>query len=169
MQLVHTLCCRKHILLRTSAHLHTCEHRRMGSSLVKKKVFAVCMSHISISPSLSSCFIRRPCCSRTVTSTARSRPAPSSSSFTRPQSVGQAHFSTSAEEFGYLAAPTHSTGDEPKQPDKTASVHGDTTPINDPDHGSISDFLKTTRENTGLFGVPSVWIMVLLLRQSSVP
>ena len=56
---------------------------------------------------------------------------------------------------------THSTGDEPKQPDKTTSVDGDTTPINDPDQDSISDFLKTTRENTGLFGVPSVQIIVL--------
>ena len=35
--------------------------------------------------------------------------APSSSSFTRPKSAGQAHFRTSAEEFGYLADPTHST------------------------------------------------------------
>ena len=36
--------------------------------------------------------------------------APSSSSFTQPKSAGQAHFRTSAEEFGYLADPTHSTG-----------------------------------------------------------
>ena len=37
-------------------------------------VFAVCMSHISVSPSPYSCFICRPCCSHTVTSTPRSRP-----------------------------------------------------------------------------------------------
>ena len=36
------------------------------------KVFAVCMSYLSISPSPFSCFIRHPCCSRTVTSTPRS-------------------------------------------------------------------------------------------------
>ena len=35
-------------------------------------------------------------------------------------------------------------------------MDGDTTTINDPDHDSISDFSKTTRENTGLFGVPIV-------------
>ena len=37
------------------------------------KVFAVCMSYLSISTSPFSCFIRRLCCSRTVTSTPRSR------------------------------------------------------------------------------------------------
>ena len=36
-------------------------------------------------------------------------------------------------------------------------MDGDTTTINDPDHDSISDFSKTTRENTGLFGVPIVF------------
>ena len=35
--------------------------------------------------------------------------APSSSSFTRLESAGQAHFRTSAGEFGYLTDPTHST------------------------------------------------------------
>ena len=37
------------------------------------KVFAVRMSHLSVSPSPFSCFIHRLCCSRTVTSTPRSR------------------------------------------------------------------------------------------------
>ena len=77
-------------------------------------------------------------------------------SSTRPKSAGHAHFRTRAQEFGYLADPTHSTGYEPKQRDKTTSVDGDTTPINDPDHDSISDFSKTHSENTGLFGVPTV-------------
>ena len=45
----------------------------------------------------------------------------------------------------------------PKQLDKVTSVDGDTTPINDPDHDSISDFPKNTHENTGLFGVPTVF------------
>ena len=44
-----------------------------------------------------------------------------------------------------------------KEFDKTTSVDGDTTPINDPNHDGISDFSKTTRENTGLFGVPTVF------------
>ena len=80
--------------------------------------------------------------------------APSSSSCTRPKSAGQANFRMSSEEFGYLADPsTHSTGYEPKEFDTTTSVDGDVTPINDPNHDSISDFSETTRENTGLFGV----------------
>ena len=54
-------------------------------------------------------------------------------------------------------SPVLSTGNEPKQPDKTTSVDGDTTPFKDPDHDSISDFSKTTRESTGLFGVSTVF------------
>ena len=83
--------------------------------------------------------------------------APSSSNGTRPESAGQAHFRTSAEEFGYLADPTHSTSFEPREFDRTTSVDGDTTTINDPNQDSISDFSKTTRENTGLFGVPAMF------------
>ena len=56
--------------------------------------------------------------------------APSSSSFTRPKSAGQAHLRMSAGDFGYLPDPTHSTGHEHKEFDKTTSVDGDTTPIN---------------------------------------
>ena len=52
--------------------------------------------------------------------------------------------------------PTHSTGFEPKEFDKITSVDGDTTPINDPNHDSISDFSKITRENTEQFGVPKM-------------
>ena len=37
------------------------------------------------------------------------------------------------------------------------TVTRDTTPIDDPDHDGISDFSKTTRESTGLFGVPTVF------------
>ena len=45
----------------------------------------------------------------------------------------------------------------PKELDKTTSVDGDRTPINDPDH-DISNFSKNTpNENTGLFGVPRVF------------
>ena len=31
------------------------------------------------------------------------------------------------------------------------------SPINDPNHDNVSDFSKITRENTGLFGVPSTF------------
>ena len=74
--------------------------------------------------------------------------------FARPERAGQAHFRTSGEEFGDLADPTHSTGCEPKEFDKITSVDSDTTPINDPNHDSISNFSKIKRENTEQFGVP---------------
>ena len=83
--------------------------------------------------------------------------APSSSSFTLPKSAGQTHFRTSAGEFGQLADPTRSTSYEPKEFDKITSVDGDTTPINDPNHDSMSNFSKITRENTEQFGVPSMF------------
>ena len=76
---------------------------------------------------------------------------------TCPKSAGHAHFRTSAEEFGYLADSTHSTGYEPKGFDKVTSLDGDMTPINDPNRDNISEFSKTTRESTGLFGVPTVF------------
>ena len=40
--------------------------------------------------------------------------------FTRPESEGQAHFRTSAEEFGYLADPTHSTNVAPRSSTSTS-------------------------------------------------
>ena len=52
------------------------------------------------------------------------------------------------EQFGYLATSVLLTGYEPKEFDKITSVDVDTPPINDPDH-NISDFSKTTSENTG--------------------
>ena len=57
------------------------------------------------------------------------------------------------EEFGYLADSTHSTGYEPKKFDKITSVDNDTMLIDDPDLDEISDFSKNTHENTGQFGV----------------
>ena len=52
--------------------LGTVTNKLMGGGQTGRqwpKVFAVCMSYLSISLSQFSCFIRRPCCSRTVTST----------------------------------------------------------------------------------------------------
>ena len=76
---------------------------------------------------------------------------------TRPKSAGQAHFRASDEEFGYLAKSGPPTGYLPNESDKITSVDDDTTPINEPNHNSISDFSKTTRESTGLFGVSTVF------------
>ena len=66
-----TGCVHTHTLLSHAHFLCVTYRHRVRAWL---KVFAVCMSHISISLSLFSCFIRHPCCSRTVTSTPRSRP-----------------------------------------------------------------------------------------------
>ena len=74
----------------------------------------------------------------------------------RPKSAGPAHIRNGEEDFGYMANMPHSTGHEPNQLDKMVSADDDATPINDPDHDSISDFSKTTHENTGWFGVPAV-------------
>ena len=65
--------------------------------------------------------------------------APSLLNCSRSESAGQAHFRMSAEESGYLADPTHSTGCEPKEFDKRTSADGDTTPFNDPNCDNISD------------------------------
>ena len=78
------------------------------------------------------------------------------SGVSRPKIAEQAHSDIGDEEFGYLAKSTHTTGHEPKQSDKMITADDDATPINDPDHDSISDFSKTTHENTGWCGVPTV-------------
>ena len=72
---------------------------------------------------------------------------------TCPESAGHAHFRTSSEKFGYLAKSALDTGYEPKKFVKITSVDSDTVLIDDPDVYQISDFSKNTRENTGLFGV----------------
>ena len=46
------------------------------------------------------------------------------------------------------------TGYEPIQPGKVVRADDDSTPINDPDHDSMTS-QKTTHENTGWFGVPT--------------
>ena len=96
------------------------------------RCFSVFMCHL---PSLS--FPQRSIFETTFPS------APSSSNCPRPESAGQAHT---------WPSPTHSTGCEPKQPEKTTSADNDTTLINDPDH-NFSDFSKTICESTRQFGV----------------
>ena len=63
-----------------------------------------------------------------------------------------------ARSFFFLADSARSTGYEFKLLDKNISVDDDMTPINYPDHDSISEFSKKkkTREGTGLFCVPTV-------------
>ena len=139
--------CRTHIFL---THFPCVTYRHRVHAWLT--VFAVRMSYLSVSPSPFSCFIRLPCCSLTVTSRhtfPTLTTAPSLPNCSRSESAGQAHFRTGGGEFGDLPIPR--TGD------KITSVDDDTMLINDPNLDSISDFSKTTRENTGLFGVPTVF------------
>ena len=62
--------------------------------------------------------------------------------------TGQAHSDNGDEESGYLATPFHLTGCEPKQSDKMITADDDTTHISNPDLDRISDFSKTTHDNT---------------------
>ena len=66
----------------------------------------------------------------------------------RPKSAGQAHSRTRTSSLATWPRPVLLTGYEPKEFDKITSVDVDTPSINDPDH-NISDFSKTTSENTG--------------------
>ena len=72
---------------------------------------------------------------------------------TCPESAGHAQLRTSTEEFAFLAKSGLNTGYEPKEFDKIISVGCDTMLIDDPDLNEISDFTKNTHENSGLFGV----------------
>ena len=74
--------------------------------------------------------------------------APSSPNCSRSESAGEAHFRMSAEESGYLADPTHSTGYLPKEFDKITSADGDTTPVNDPNYDNISDLSQKSHART---------------------
>ena len=82
--------------------------------------------------------------------------APSLPNCSRSESAGLAHL-PHARRGVWL--PGHSyqfAGYEPKEVDKSTSADGDTTLVNDPHYGNISDFQKITRENTGLFGVSTM-------------
>ena len=75
----------------------------------------------------------------------------------RPKSAGYAPLRTCIEKFGYLAKSDADTGYEPKKFDKMTSVDNYTMLVDDPDLDEISNFSKNTRENTGLFGVPTLF------------
>ena len=98
--------CGTHIFF---ALLHCVTYRHEHTWL---KVFAVRMSHLSLPPSPFSCFIRRPCCSRTVTSTPRSRLHLPCRTVPDPKARVKRTSARADEEFGYLTDPTNSTGCE---------------------------------------------------------
>ena len=57
-----------------------------------------------------------------------------------------------------MAKPIPPAGYEPNLLHKMVPADDDATPINDPDHDRVSDFSKTTHENPGWFGVPTVCV-----------
>ena len=147
---VHTLCCRTHIWsahTRTSPCVCTCAH---GSRL-SIKVFAF-VHVVYLRLAFSTLMFRPPSLLfphghfDTTFPSAQSLP-----SFIRPKSAKR----TSARAPRSLATWPSPVSTQVMSP--SSSTADDTTPINDPDHESISDLSKTTRENTGLFGVPTVF------------
>ena len=128
-------------------HISKCGHTTFGSSGMKMKKVCVCFAHVitlHISPS------------SLVSYPSLSAPSPL---FPHGQRLvcgtwhligrWQAH-SDIGDVESYL------TGYEHKPSDKIITADNDATPINDPDHDSIFDFSKTTHDNTGWFGVPTV-------------
>ena len=75
----------------------------------------------------------------------------------RPRSAGHAPLRTYIEKFRYLANSDTNTGCEPNEFDKITVVDNDTMLMDDPDLDEISDFSQNTRENTGEFGVPTMF------------
>ena len=61
-----------------------------------------------------------------------------------------------AQDIRNSAPASRSLANESKKFDKNTSVDDETTLINDPNH-NISNFSKTTKENIGQFGVPTVF------------
>ena len=83
-----------------------------------------------------------------------------------PECEGHAHLRTSAVESGYMAKTVLNTGYEPKEFDKTTSVNGDTTLIDDPDLDNISDFSRVTQESTGLTSITTMCGLISVLQVS---
>ena len=119
-------------------------HARMShDASVCNKVCCMFMSHISDSPSPLSCFIGRPCCSRTVTSTSRSRPHRFLRALPDPEARAKRTSRRSAEEFGYLADPTHSTSPIGSGPDLDGMGHRSF----DAQFKELRDVLATDRQH----------------------
>ena len=155
---VHTLTCCTHIFLRTArslriSHIFMRVTHTHGSSVMKKR----CLSHECLR-SLSR-FLQPHVSPVTVVLVHPLRHHLSVHNLavlSRPKSAGHAQRRTCIAKFGYLAKSDANTGNEPNEFDKNNSVDDDTMLINDPNH-NFSDFSKTTSENTGQFGVPTVF------------
>ena len=144
-----------HILLhiaRAQSHLHTSHACHTHAWLQRKscqKGVVAHVSYLSILPSLSPVSP----VSAVPVQTLRHPLSVHNLAVAVPRSAGHAPLRTCIEEFGYLAKSDANTGYEPKKFDNITSVDNDTMLIDDPDLDAISDFSKTTHENTGLFGV----------------
>ena len=153
--LLHTHFSGVHTLRVHFAHFHACTFTH-GSRLQ-----CACRHLSFVSPSPFSCFTRPcSCCSCKVTS----RPLLATTLSTVTSTTSSRTFPTWKRRSSVLRTRTSclatwpssfSTGHEPKEFDKITSVDNDTTLINDQNH-SISDFSKTTNENTCQFGVHTV-------------
>ena len=115
---------------------------------VMKKMFVACACRLSldfshVSPVSVCCF-----CTVTSRPTSPTHPSTRSGRTSPAQKRGSSALRTRTSSFGYLATSVLITGYEPNEFEKITSVDVDTPPINDPDH-NISDFSKTTSENTG--------------------
>ena len=115
------------------------------------KRFVACVSYLSISPSLSHV---SPILAVPALSLRHHVPDHILAELSRPKSARHAQLRTSTEEFGYQAKSGLHTSFESKEFDKIT--------VDDPDLDNISDCSKTTRENTELLGVPTVFEISVL-------
>ena len=109
-QHAHTLCYRTHIFLHCVAHICTdsCVHIHAWLKCLSKGLLHVHVAYLRLA--FSTLMFHPPSLLFPHGHFDTTFPsAPSSSSFARRKSSGQAHFCTNAKEFGYLADPTHST------------------------------------------------------------
>ena len=147
---VHTLTCcshifcaqRDHCVLRTSSCVsHTHGSRSWKRCLLHAHVVPLDFSHVS--PVSVCCF-----CTVTSRPTLPTHPSTRSGRTFPAQKRGSSALRTRTSSLATWPRPSSSQVYEPKEFDKITFVHVDTPPINDPDH-NMSDFSKTTRENTG--------------------
>ena len=157
---VHTLTCCTHICLlhSLSAHIRTsaCVCTYTHGSSVCEKVFA-CVSHLSLSLSLVSCLTHL---SQSPYDDSLSLsldcPVRTLLPYLLVLKVHGMRHSARGREVWLSGQVRLNTGYETKGFDKITSVDSDTMLINEPNH-NFSDFSKTTNENTGQFGVPTVF------------
>ena len=120
-----------------------------------KKRFVACVSSLFISSSSLSCF--------SIVSAVLVHPLRHHLSvhslvvLSRPESVEHTSLRTCIKKLDYPTKSDTNTVYESKKLDKITSVDSDTMLIDDPDLDELSDFSKTSRENTELIDVPTIF------------